>query len=268
MNHLGGIMDARMMQILGDKPDMLSGLPEWMLLPSTLEAIGRLERTAVAEIAGRDSVAAAVAAARGGRLGAILPTVVYTGTEHGSWQAVFETMDFLEERLREEGATVFPPVVLGSPSLWHRLCGRRITGHFRTYGFYTPCLGCHLYFHAARIPLARRLGCRFILSGERESHDGRIKINQTAAALDAYKAFAASFGLELLMPVRSVESGREIEALVGRSWPEGGKQMECVLSRNYEGCGEKDFPETKVKRFLEEFAVPAAREEILKILEP
>ena len=261
-------MDERMLQILGEKPDMLSGFPEWMLAPSTAAAIGRLGRTAVAEIAGRDSIAAAIAAARSGRLDAVLPTAAYTGTEHGSWQAVFESMDLLRVRLQADGVMVFPPVVLGAPSLWRKLCGQSITSHLRAYGFYTPCIGCHLYFHAARIPLARRLGCGFLIGGERESHDGRVKINQTAVALDAYGAFTSSFGIELLLPVRGIESGREIEAIIGRPWPEGGDQLECVLSGNYAGYGEKEFPPEKVRRFLEEFAVPAARDEVLRLLEP
>ncbi|MCF8037391.1 MAG: hypothetical protein K9K62_11005, partial [Desulfobacteraceae bacterium] len=49
-------------------------------------------------------------------------------------------------------------------------------------GHYTPCTGCHLYLHAVRIPLARMLGNVPIIGGERESHSGKVKVNQCAPA--------------------------------------------------------------------------------------
>jgi len=51
-----------------------------------------------------------------------------------------------------------------------------------------------------RIPLAIRLGVGCVISGERESHSGRIKLNQTPKSIDAYINLMQSWGLSLGSP--------------------------------------------------------------------
>jgi len=46
------------------------------------------------------------------------------------------------------------------------------------------------YFRSVRIPLAVALGRIPIISGERERHDGMIKINQIGEVLTLYEALA------------------------------------------------------------------------------
>ena len=253
-------MDARFREILLERPELVSSFPAWMLADETRARLRAASEPAVVEIAGRDSVAAALRAAATGDYDLYLPTIAYTGTEFGDWRIPFEKVELLAERLAASGAKaeVLPPVLLGAPELWRVLCGRYVSVLYRRYGFYTPCLGCHVYLHALRIPLAKATGCRVVVAGERESHDGRVKLNQVAAALDAYVELAGRFGVELALPLRRVSSGREVEGLVGAGGLESDAQLSCVLSDNYRDAdGGVAYDAEAVRRFHREFALPA-----------
>ncbi|HEY49430.1 MAG TPA: hypothetical protein G4O13_05225 [Dehalococcoidia bacterium] len=247
--------------LLSTKPELVNSFPDWMLPATTIERLRNTEGVAIAEIAGRDSVAAALAAVERHPIRAVLPTIAYTGTEYGDWGIPLEKSRYLAQRLGESGIEVTGPVLLGAPRFWWLLCGRHISSLIRRFSFYTPCLGCHLYLHALRIPLARLVGAGFVIGGSRESHDGRIKVNQTATALDAYVKFVREFGIELLLPLRHMGTGEEIERIVGRNWDEGGEQLQCVLSGNYRDTdGAVVIDEGDVQCFFDEFALPLAEE--------
>lgn len=254
-------MDARFREILLNKPEIVSSFPAWMLADETRERLRDAARPAIVEIAGRDSVAAALRAAAERSHDFYLPTIAYTGTEFGDWSTPFEKVAFLAERLAASGAEVgvLPPVLLGAPELWRILCGRYVSALYRRFGFYTPCLGCHVYLHAVRIPLAKATGCRVVVAGERERHDGRVKLNQIAAALNAYVELAARFDVELALPLRRVSSGREVEDVVGSGSPDTEAQLSCVLSENYRDAeGGVAYDAGAVRSFLYDFALPAA----------
>jgi len=260
-------MDKRFLEILTIKPQLITDFPSWMLPEPVVGELRSIDNVAIAEIAGRDSIAAAIEAVRTRRFEAVLPTIAYTGTEFGEWGYPFEKADFLKARLDDEGVRVFQPVVLGAPEFWWKLNGRYATHLSKTYGFYTPCVGCHLYFHAIRIPIAKRIGCRCIIGGERESHDGRTKINQVDVVLDEYARFMSAFDIELLLPLRYIQSGERIEQIIGQSWEEGGEQLKCVMNKNYlDQHGHVDYSEENMKRFLSEFALKVAEEEVQKLL--
>jgi hypothetical protein len=254
-------MDSRFGDILRDKPELISSFPDWMLPLKTVEALKAAESSAIVEIAGRDSVAAAVRAVDELPIDAVLPTIVYTGTEFGDWKVPFEKVNLLKKLLADRApkVAVYEPVVFGAPQLWRALNGRFVSALFERYGFYTPCVGCHLYVHAIRIPLGKAVGCGLVVAGERESHNGHVKINQISDALDVYVNLLARFDVELILPLRHVASGAEVEELVGETWSEGIGQLACVLSGNYRNTsGDVTYYETAVRRFLNEFAVPVA----------
>ncbi|HUV87088.1 MAG TPA: hypothetical protein VMX79_08250 [bacterium] len=254
-------MDPRYREILLERAELVTAFPAWMLPAETVERLHAAANAAVVEIAGPDSLAAAVRAAAEGGYDFFLPTIAYTGTEFGDWRLPFEKIEYLQERLRgvAAGAEVLEPVVMGAPELWRLLCGRYVLALYRRFGFYTPCIGCHVYLHALRIPLAKMTGCRVVVAGERENHGGLVKLNQIPITLDAYVELLARFGVELLLPLRHVSSGAEIEEIVGAEGRESAGQLECILSQNYRDAdGSVPYDEEAVRRFLDEFALPLA----------
>lgn len=216
---------------------------------------------AIGEVAGRDSAAAIIKAAPYDSIEAILPTLVYTGTEYGNWATTYENVDYIGDLVkRNYGKKFYEPVLLGDAELWWALNGRFLSSLVERFGFYSPCIGCHLYMHLVRIPLARELGCTKIISGERTKHDRKIKINQTDIALDAYKEVLDFAGVELILPVREIFSGKEIDALVGGNWNEGQKQLQCVLKGNYKCTDDRVlYDERKAKKFLDSYIVPVGK---------
>ncbi|MCX7794851.1 MAG: hypothetical protein N2257_10690 [Thermodesulfovibrionales bacterium] len=260
-------MNKELLKILTNKPEIITDFPRWMLPESAINEILGIRDKVIAEIAGRDSIAAVIRACEIRKIEAIIPTIAYTGTEYGDWDVPFEKINFLKDRLKSRGIKVFEPVLLGAPRFWWRLCGRYSVEFSKRYGFYSHCVGCHLYLHAIRIPLTKILDIKIVVGGERESHDGRLKVNQIGVALDAYVSFMKRFGIELFLPLRFIRSGKEIEKIIGSHWDEGKEQLHCVLSKNY--LNDKDEPlidEEKVKRFLEEVASKIAEDTINEYL--
>lgn len=254
-------MNKGLFEILGNKPELVTDFPDWMLPESTVIEIREHPGVAIAEIAGRDSIAAVIRACEEKAIHAIVPTIAYTGTEYGNWEVPFEKTEVLKHKLRGKNIRVYDTIILGSPRFWWKLCGRYTTHLSRKFGFYSHCLGCHLYFHAIRVPLARKLHCSLIIGGERESHDDRIKLNQIGISLDAYIDLLGRFNIELFLPIRHMRSGKEVEAIVGGQWGEGADQLECVLSKNYrEEDDSVTLDEEAVKRFFDEFALKTADE--------
>ena len=240
-----------------NKPECAIHFPEWMLSGKKIDEYRSLSRLAIAEIAGRDSIAAAVKGVSEGLFTDLLPTYVYTGTEYGSWGIVEAAVERLANRLPE--TRVHNLVVLGSPGFWRALNGRFINEMTSKYGFYSPCIGCHLYLHSVRIPLAHILGNVPIISGERERHNGSVKANQIPEALDHYQGLSAEFGISLIFPIRHIAESRHITNLIGFEWEEGKEQLNCVLSGNYrQPDGAVNAPASKISRFMEKFARPCA----------
>jgi hypothetical protein len=220
-----------------------------------LEKLRTLPGLAIAAIAGRDSIAAAVKAARDAEFSALLPTSVATGTEYGSADSVHEAVDELRSLLAGE-TEVLDPIRLGSPALWAALNGRFVAEIAARWRVCSPCLACHLYVHVARVPLSWALGNAPVITGERDTHDGRIKLSQTTASIDAENRVLAHAGIELVTPIRSANSA-EIERLVG-GWREGDEHLRCVHSGNYvRADGSVEFDDAGYAAYLREFFEPA-----------
>jgi hypothetical protein len=247
--------------VFRDKPEMIINLPDWLVSERQLDDYRKIDNLAIVEIAGRDSVAAAVKSTEENGFTDLLPVYAYTGTEFGDWAHVEKAVERLSRRL--EDVCVNPLLVMGSPQFWKSLNGRFISDLVARYGFYSPCPGCHLYLHAARIPLAIKLGNIPIISGERELHSGLAKVNQTSDALDFYLDVAAHFGIRLLFPLRRISSGDEIEKILQMPWEKGKDQLSCALSENYKMMNsQKEITVAGVHRFFNEFAGPVAKEVI------
>lgn len=213
---------------------------------------------AIVEIAGRDSVAAAVAAVRERGFRTLVPTIAFTGTETGDRQAPMRAVGALKALLGER-VDVHEPLALCDPALWSAMNSRPAAEIQRRFGVYSPCLACHLYLHLLRVPLAWSHGNAPIIAGERDTHDGRVKLSQTPAGMAAAERVLAQAGIQLLEPVRTM-SGAEIAELTEAAWDEGQGQLGCQLSSNYVNFdGSITCDEAGYARYLAEYFEPVGR---------
>ena len=250
--------DTQLEKLYLNKKESVINLPEWLLNPEKNLEYRDIPSLALVEMAGRDSVAAAIKSVEEEKFTDLVPTFVYTGTEYGPWPSVMMAVERLSSRL--PGTRIHDLIVMGSPDFWRALNGRFISTLMEKYGFYTPCIGCHLYLHSIRIPLALGIGGIPIISGERERHNGTIKINQTSVALDFYKKLSKDFGIQLHLPLRHIQEGSHIEEILGFHWQEGKEQLGCTLSGNYRRLdSEQNIPSHLVQRYMEEFALPCTK---------
>lgn len=241
-----------------NKPDRVIALPERVLPKPRMDAYRSMDGLAIVEIAGRDSVAAAIEAVKKEGFTHLLPTYAYTGTEYGAWSTVQDAVERLARRLPD--VQVHPLMVIGSPRFWQSLNGRFVQFLSDRYGAFSPCVGCHLYLHSIRIPLAAALGNRPIIAGERERHDSGIKINQIGEALTRYQSLAEGFNIRLLLPLRHISRGDQIEAILRCAWDEGKSQLKCVFSGNYrDPDGKVNVRAGQAVAYLESFGLPLTR---------
>lgn len=258
--------DAYLTDLFYKKRELITSFDE-IIPPSDIEILRNSPFLAIGEIAGKDSVAAILKASERDDIMSTLPVIIYTGTLYGKWEVMLETVRYIESEVkRRYNKKVHRPVVLGSPKLWHALNGRFMKVLFEQFGFFSPCPGCHLYFHSIVIPLAKKLKSTRVIAGERESHEGKIKLNQTPVAVDAYVSLLKNFGLELVLPIRYVRENAEITSIIGKEWKDE-DQMECVLSGNYKALnGSAEYRETKSIDFFNLYALPAVTRMITGIL--
>jgi hypothetical protein len=232
--------------------------PEYALATIGLDSEGLTARVgvAVAEIAGRDSIAAAVSAVREHGFSALLPVWAATGTTWGDEHAPDRAVAHLARLLGTE-VEVFPLLGVGSPTLWAALNGRFASVIADRYHLRSPCLACHLYVHLARVPLARAIGGVPVIAGEREAHGSRLKLSQTALGIDACTRVLARAGVALLEPLRHVRDSDTIVEIVGADWPADSRQICCVHAGNYLGLdGSLSYDELAYARWVHGFLEP------------
>lgn len=214
---------------------------------------------AVLEIAGADAFAAAISYAANHQNETMLPTYVQTGTEYGDFGLIERHVGSLRSDLEKRfKIRLLDLSVSSNQQLWHAINGRFMKAISDKFGFYTPCIGCHLYLHLMRIPAALKHKSKVVVTGERTVHGSGSKINQTQPLLDCYKRVMASVGVTLEMPVSEVKDSGEIKAMASWLWEEGGQQMDCVLSGNYrmpDGTPHKLTDEEET-RFIGGFLLP------------
>ena len=213
------------------------------------------KNTVIGEFSGRDSVAAILKAYEDG-VDYILPIATFAGTEYGNFDSITENYTKLKNRVESlygDQKKLYPLLEDNDEKLWHLLNGRLVSVLQSKYNFYNPCIGCHLYFHVTKLKYAKELSKR-IISGERESHDGKLKVNQLHETLEVYKSVLKSLGFELLMPLQEVVDGEEVKRLIGWDWAEGKDHPKCVLSGNYRDLnGKAIFNSDDLNIFLEQY---------------
>jgi hypothetical protein len=215
----------------------------------------------IGDIAGRDSFAANILVFQQGPAKKMLPVEVHTAVEYGDRRINAEHSAWLRQTIKNRcGGDVRERLYIGDLEFWRLLNARFIGQVVARFGFYTPCIGCHLYFHACRMILAKFLGIGQIVSGERESHDGRLKPNQMDISINAYRDFLDSYGIRHLQPLRHVAQGQLVEELLQTEWREGKAQLTCQFSGNYKDFqGQAMIDPGAISAYLQDFLLPLAR---------
>lgn len=140
---------------------------------------------AIVDVQGRDSFAAAILGFQEYGIRRVVPVIVYVPVQYGDWYALLNNVKLLKKVIEKRfGGIVYQPIVIGDPTYWWILNGRYVSEIIRKFGFYSPCLNCHLYIHSMRGFLAKAIGYTTIISGERESHGGKYKINQLPISME------------------------------------------------------------------------------------
>ena len=254
----------KLLEIFATKPDIIIDFPEWMFSLEKVMNIHPRGSAVIGEIAGRDSIVAILKAQELRQFSFLLPSIVYTGTEYGDPEILIKRLDFVKKELAKRDAHTFEPVIHGSPKLWMQLCANSVEISIERWGFYTPCIACHLYLHIMRALLAIKLKISRIVTGERSSHEGVIKLNQLPYVLESFKDFFASYGIELMQPLKNIASNEEIAKIAGSEEGKNLEQLGCVMSGNYKDLSK--IRELPIEEYLHAELLPKAKEIIDKIL--
>lgn len=212
----------------------------------------------VLEVAGRDSIAAAILLGKSNGSMLFLPTVAPAPTELGDVDVAIEQAR-LVLRSQLVPQALLPWLVVRDYRLWRVLNGRYIPTLIESFGLYSPCIGCHVYVHALRIVVARVVGARTVVSGERLSHDGHEKINQTEVSMAAHRRLFESSGVELVTPLLNVRETRAVaEALGSGTEYAKGSELKCVFSSAIRDARNASALIDRLEAYYDVFALPAA----------
>lgn len=216
---------------------------------------------ALTDFAGRDSVAAAMAWLEHNEVGTLVPAGDVVPTRFGDWSVYEENWRSMRDQVaRRHPRVAFAPwFVLEDVDAWRLLNGRYLNELIAAFGFFTPCLGCHLHFYMMRAVLAHAIGAEVLISGEKELHGRKRKANQTDEAVAAYGRFSAAHGVRQVFPVQKVTTEEEMARLLGDGWREGERQLQCVMSGNDQGLdGRLRMTPEQIAAYMDRFAVPLA----------
>jgi len=211
------------------------------------------EKIAIAEIADRDSIAACLKVIMDGKIKEILPVADDIPPEYGNLNKAFNHVFWLQKQAEKYNAKVYDLVFIKSEEIYTTLTARYTEELISRYGFYAPCISCHMYFHTLRVPIVRALGGTKIVGGERELHDNRVKTSQIPLAIDYYQKAVSMLGGELILPLRKISDTKDIINLTFDDNP----QLSCMFKERY-----GDLPRSvmndkvKLKKFIEEFSLP------------
>lgn len=224
------------------------------VFPSVLaEELSGVKNIAIAEISGRDSIAAALKFIMDGGGDDILPVADDIPPQYGDFNEAFSPVFWLRKKAEEYGARVHSLIFIKEHELYKTLVAKYMREVISHYGFYTPCIPCHMYFHTIRAPLVKALGGSKIIGGERDSHDGRIKPSQIPMAIDYYKKAVRELGSRLVLPLRHIVNTKEIISFTY----EEDTQLSCMFKELHGDLSQSIMQNTgKLRRFLEEFVMP------------
>ena len=214
--------------------------------------------TYIAEIAGKDSIAAVHKFIRENSVDTIIPTIVYTGTEYGDTSSYYRSIEYLKRFAHERSVRFMETVYLHDEMLWNYLCVKYQHQIHQTYGFYTPCIMCHLFTHLMRVPLLVHSSSVGIITGERFSHGGKLKANQHPNTINCFRSLLERNGVLLMQPLIGINNSDIVDAEI-HDYPNLGRinDVKCILSGNLTGISFLDTTVlAQLQQYLDTFVFP------------
>lgn len=214
--------------------------------------------TYIAEIAGKDSIAAVHKMMRTQTVDCIVPTIVYTGTEYGDLSVYAKSIDYLVGCGKQYGVAVGGTIILHDEILWNYICIRYQNQLFSRFGFFTPCIMCHLFTHLIRIPTYLEKGGMGIITGERYSHKGKMKANQQYDTMNCFRTLFDRHRIPLIQPLIDTEDTKVIDEEINDcAHISNINDTKCILSGNMSGCSLSDSVYlNQLKQYLNTFVQP------------
>lgn len=128
--------------------------------------------------------------------------------------------------------------------------------------FISPCIACHLYCHLLRAPIAKRNNAK-ILTGERNKHNDKIKINQNTLVLNYFENIFQSFGFNFERPLINVENTKEIKnIIIDLPFDTSDKNNYIKCSIKKPPLKEEDLNQQEILQYLENNLKPIMEEYI------
>lgn len=218
-----------------------------------------MENVIIAEIAGKDSISAInrFIHKRIDDIYIIVPTIVYTGTEYGRIDTYNESIEYLK-RVSGPNIRFDNTHVIRDEKLWNKLNAKYQYLINRKYNFYTPCIMCHFYAHLLRIPLYLEMSAVGLLTGERLSHDGKLKINQHKLVLKYFRDLFVEKDIKFIQPNLKISNTKFIDNVISdKTIIKQANDVKCIMSNNLYGFS-LESPEalSYIERYMTEFFLP------------
>ena len=214
------------------------------------------EKFFISEVAGKDSIAAIIQGVRNYNIRNLLGIGIFHRSFFGNIFEPIEHFKSFKDLILQEKIDSTNFLYLDVSNLFDRLIIRNMAIVQKYFGYYSPCPPCHLFFHMMRIPIANYYGITKIISGEREFHGDRKKINQIPEVLSLFKELLEKEGIELIQPIRKIRNDDEIFEILSSSW-KSAKPFKCSFSKNYyDETGEIPFEIQKILNSLKGFYFP------------
>lgn len=182
----------------------------------------------------------------------ISPILVKAPTEYGDLDASITSFNNFRSYIIEiYNVEMLPIIVIEEPEYWHIMCGRFASTIQEKLHFYTPCIGCHVYFHSIRAFIAEKNNVRFIVSGERYLHDSRKKINQTLSAVKYHSVLLSRFGCYHIQPLLNISSDDVIRKILEPYEKDRILHLNCVFDSNYISFSEESLKQERVDSYYD-----------------
>ena len=139
--------------------------------------------------------------------------------------------------------------------LWKLFIGESINHMVEEYGFFSPCVACHLIMHISRIKLSQYFQSTNVISGEREIHGDREKINQLSFVLDLYDELYKASGITHHTPIRHLRDNDIIRSIVNK-YGVSSVKLDCLFSGTYcDQTGKVVIDKTKLFEYVRHYVV-------------